>query len=200
MKELAPGLWHWTAEHDRIHIEVSSYYLSDERVLIDPMLPPEGLEWFERTAAPEHIVLSNRHHDRQSWKVQEAFGTQVHCIRNGLHELEGRGRAEAFDFGDELPGGLIVHEVGAICPDETALHLPAFDALLLADGAVHYQQGSKLSFVPDQYMDNPEETKPAILAAYRQLLDLEISTLLFAHGAPLLDGGKEALREFAEQE
>jgi hypothetical protein len=199
MKELAPGLWHWTAEHDRIHVEVSSYYLSDKCVLFDPMLPPDGLEWFEQKTTPEHIVLSNRHHDRQSWKVHEAFGTQVHCIRNGLHELEGRGPVEPFDFGDELPGGVIVHEVGAICPDDTALQIPAFDALLLADGAVHYRDGAQLNFVPEQFMDNPEETKEGIRAAYRRLLDLEFDTLLFAHGQPLMTGGKEALREFAEQ-
>ena len=28
MNELAPGLWHWTARHEHIHSEVSSYYLA----------------------------------------------------------------------------------------------------------------------------------------------------------------------------
>src|SRR2546425_1202879 len=45
MREIAPGLWHWTAPHPRIHLEVSSYYLLAERVLLDPMEPPEGLCW-----------------------------------------------------------------------------------------------------------------------------------------------------------
>jgi len=61
--------------------------------------------------SPEHVVLSNRHHDREAWRVRDAFGSTVHCIRNGVYELEGRGPVEPFDFGDELPGGIVVHEV-----------------------------------------------------------------------------------------
>lgn len=122
MDEIAPGLWHWTARHEHIGSEVSSYYLLSERVLIDPMLPPGGLEWFEEHGPPEHVLLTNRHHDRHSWRLRDAFGCTVHCVRNGVYELEGRGPVEPFDFGDELPGGAVVHEVDAICPDETALH------------------------------------------------------------------------------
>ena len=145
MREVSPGLWHWSAEHDHIHIEVSSYYLQDERVLIDPMLPGEGLEWFEAHGSPEHVVLSNRHHDRHAWQLRDAFGCTVHCIRNGVYELEGRGPVEPFDFGDELPGGVVVYEVDAICPDETALHIPAHGALVCADGATRYGEGGASS-------------------------------------------------------
>ena len=52
MQEIDEGLWHWTATHPKIGWEVSSYYLSDERVLIDPLLPPGGLDWFEEIDAP----------------------------------------------------------------------------------------------------------------------------------------------------
>ena len=46
MIEIAPGLWHWTARREPIGAEVSSYYLALERVILDPMIPPEGLGWF----------------------------------------------------------------------------------------------------------------------------------------------------------
>src|SRR5436309_2107291 len=146
MQEIAPGLWHWTAPHEQLRSDVSSYYLSSERVLVDPMIPPEGLDWFEERGRPEHVALTNRHHDRHSWKLREAFGCTVHCIRNGLYELEGRGPVEPFEFGDELPGGIVVHEVDAICPDETALHIPAHRALACADGVVRWRSGDQLSF------------------------------------------------------
>ena len=45
MREIAPGLWHWTARHEHIGADVSSYYLPIERVLIDPMVPAEGIDW-----------------------------------------------------------------------------------------------------------------------------------------------------------
>jgi glyoxylase-like metal-dependent hydrolase (beta-lactamase superfamily II) len=121
----------------------------------------------------------------------------VHCIRNGLHELEGRGPVEAFDFGDELPGGAVAHEVGVICPDETALYIRSHRALACADGVVQWG-GPQLTFVPDFLMDDPEQTKAGLRAAYGRLLELDFDTLLLAHGEPFVGDGKQALREFVE--
>jgi glyoxylase-like metal-dependent hydrolase (beta-lactamase superfamily II) len=186
---------HWTARRPQIGMDVSSYYLTDEHVLIDPMVPAEGLDWFEENGPPTDALLTNRHHDRDAWRFAERFGTRVHCVRVGLHELEGRGDVVPFDFGDELPGGAVVHEVDAICPDDCALHLPAHRALACADGVMSYDG---LRFVPEQYMDDPERTKEGLRAAYRRLLDLDFDTLLVAHGEPVVGGAKAALREFAE--
>ena len=83
MEEIAPGLWHWKALRESIGSAVSSYYLDAERVLIDPMVPPEGLMWFEDHGRPEHLLLTNRHHDRDAWELRDAFGCSVHCVRNG---------------------------------------------------------------------------------------------------------------------
>ncbi len=197
MRELAPGLRWFTAKHDHIGIEVSSYWLPAERVLFDPVVPAEGLDAFA-AEPPEHILLSNRHHDRHAWDYVERFGTKVHCVRQGLHELEGRGPVEAFDFGDELPGGVVAHEVDAICPDECALYIPAHGALLCADGVVKWPGGDELAFVPDNLMDDPEDTKADLRAAYTRLADdLEFELLLLAHGDPVTSGGRAALREFA---
>ena len=169
VQEIAPGLWHWTARHEHLHAEVSSYYLMAERVAIDPMVPREGLEWFEEHGAPEHVLLTNRHHDRHAWRLRDAFGATVHCVRAGLDELRGRGPVEAFDFGAELPGGVTAHEVDAICPDETALHIPARRALACADGVVRWRGGDALAFVPDQLMEDPEQTRAGLRDANRRL-------------------------------
>jgi hypothetical protein len=194
-RELAPGLWHWTAPHPHIRSDVSSYYCEPERVILDPMIPPEGLAWFDSHTTPEHALMTNRHHDRDAWKLRDAYSCEVHCVRNGLHELEGRGPVTAFDFGDELPGGVIVHEVGGICPDETALHLPRYRALACADGIVALEPGGALGFVPDGLMDDPPETKRRLREAYLRLLDeLEFDLLLLAHGAPVTDDAAGALR------
>ena len=194
MREIAPGLHWFTALRDSIGMEVSSYWLPEERVVIDPMVPDEGLDAFANTP-PEHVLLTNRHHDRGAWQYVERFGSTVHCVRQGLHELEGRGEVTPFDFGDELPGGITAYEVGAICPDETALHIPARGALACADGVVHH---GGLSFVPDGLMDDPEDTKAALRAAYAGLAEtLEFDNRLVAHGDPVVGGAREALREFA---
>jgi hypothetical protein len=197
--EIAPGVWHWTKAHPKIRIDVSSYYLARERVLIDPLVPPAGIEWFDDHGKPEHVLLTNRHHDRDAWRLREAFGCVVHCIRNGLHELEGRGPVEPFDFGDALPGGAIAYEVDAICADETALHLPVHSALACADGVVRWRRRGELQFVPDEYMDDPERTKAGLRDAYRALAELEFDLLLLAHGDPVVGGARDALRAFVDR-
>jgi hypothetical protein len=199
MNEIAPGVWHWTARRQSIGSDVSSYYLEQERVAIDPMIPGEGLEWFDAHGVPEHALLTNRHHDRDAWRLREAFGCTVHCVHSGIHELEGRGPVEPFDFGDELPGGIVVHEVDAICPDETALHIPRHRALACADGVVRWGTSEELEFVPDYLMDDPERTKQGLLDAYRPLLELDFELLLLAHGDPVVSGGRTALRRFVER-
>jgi len=199
MREIAPGLWHWKARHEHIGVDVSSYYLEPERVVLDPMVPAEGSQWFHEHGIPEHVVLTNRHHDRHSWRLREEFGCTIHCVRSGMYELDGRGPAEPFDFGDELPGGIRVYEVDAICPDETALYIPSHRALACADGVIRFGSAEELTFVPDELMDEPEDTKRALRSAYRRLLELDFDLLLLAHGEPVVGGAREALRAFATQ-
>jgi len=123
MEEIRPGLWHWTAMHPKIKTTVSSYYVGASGTLIDPMVPPEGLEWFRAHGAPERIVLTNRHHYRQSEELRAEFGCPVLCHEAGLHEFEGGPEVQGFRFDDRLAPGITALEVGAICPDETGLHV-----------------------------------------------------------------------------
>lgn len=199
MRELVPGLFHWTTPHPRIGILVSSYWLDTAGVLIDPLVPADvGIEWFGgREMQPKAVLLTNRHHYRDSGRFAEAFGCAVHCNRAGLHEFAHGETVEPFDPGDTLPGGVIAYEVGGICPDETALHVPEHHALAVADGVVRGGPDSELGFVPDSLMDDPPGTKHALLAAYARLVDeVEFDQLLLAHGAPLVGDGRARLEEF----
>ena len=201
MEEIAPGLWHWSAPHPRIKIRVHSYYLPAERVVIDPIEPENGLGWFaEHGATPDHVLLTNRHHYRSSAEFVERFGATVHCAQEGLHEFGPDRPVEPFAFGDELPGGVVAHEVGAICPDESALHIPAHEALAVADGAVRWETGAPLAFVPDDYMDAPERTKRGLREAYLGLAELDFRHLLLAHGEPFVGDGRDALAAFAHRD
>jgi glyoxylase-like metal-dependent hydrolase (beta-lactamase superfamily II) len=197
MDEIRPGLWHWKAMHPKIRIEVSSYYVADSGTLIDPMLPAEGIEWFREHGQPQRIVLTNRHHYRQSAEFREGFDCPVSCHEAGLHEFEGGLEVEGFRFGHGVAPGITALEVGAICPEETALHIELGEGLCsFADGLINH---GELGFVPDSLLgDDPEEVKRGLRDSLAALLDRDFDSLLFAHGDPLLGGGKRALREFVE--
>ena len=198
MREVLPGVFHWTTLHPRIQRDVSSYWLDRAGVAIDPLVPSElGLEWFsERTSSPKAVLLSNRHHYRDSARFVDAFGCSVHCNAAGLHEFSHGEAVEGFEPGDTLPGGVLACEVAGICPDETALYLPEQRAVALADGVVRGRQGGSPGFVPDSLMDDSPGTKRALLAAYARLLDqLDFEHVLLAHGDPLIGDGRAALQE-----
>jgi len=204
MREVLPGLFHWTAVHPRIHSEVSCYWLDGSGVLIDPLVPPDvGVEWFAaRPAQPAAILLSNRHHYRDSACFVEEFGCRVLCNRAGLHEFTNGEAVEGFDIGERLPGGVLACEVDAICPDDTALYLADRRALFLADGVVRggpQDQSGPLGFVPDSLMDDPRRTKDGLLAAFARLLDeLDFEHLLLAHGGPVIGDGRDRLRDLLD--
>ncbi len=195
MQEVLPAVFHWVTLHPRIKIQVSSYYLAEEHILIDPFVPAEGLEWWSE--APQHVFLTNRHHYRDSGRFAERFGCTVWCVESGLHEFSHGEKVAAFRFGADLPGSVHAVEIGALCADETALFVPRVRAVALADGVVREGDGP-LAFVPNELMgDDPEGTKAGLREAYRRLLEShDFDHLLLAHGDPWIDGGKEALRAF----
>lgn len=201
MDEVAPSLFYWRAFHEGIGSDVSSYYLRDAGVLIDPLLPRDGaLEWLAENGPPRTVLLTNRHHYRHSDRLIEAFGVSVHASAPGMHQFTEEQRVQPFAFGDELPGGVIAHEVGAICPDESALEIPSARALACADGVVRWgAPDAPLAFVPDSLLgDDAEGVKAGLREAYGRLLELDFDHLLLAHGLPVVGEGKEQLRAFVE--
>ena len=199
IEEIFSGVHHWTALHKGIGTEVHSYYVPESAALIDPMEPAEGLDWFEEHGRPERILLTNRHHYRDSGRFADRFGCRVLCHRAGLHEFEGGAAVDPFSFGDEVAPGITAEEVAAITPEETALYVERADgALSFADGLIRHDRGA-LGFVPDSLLgDDPEGVKDGLRTSFGRLLELHFDNLLFAHGPPLVGGGKQALREFLD--
>ena len=196
MQEILDGVFHWTREHPKIQIEVSSYALADERVLIDPLIPEAGIGAIP--IEPKHILLTNRHHYRHSGVLAGHFGCKVWCVSQGLHEFKEGETVGAFEFGETLPCGIGVVEIGVICPDDTALFVPRHGGIVaLADGLV--RMDGPFTFVPDEYMgDDPESVKRGLRSSLRRLLDRDFDHLLLAHGKPWIGGAKQALREFCD--
>ncbi len=116
MNEILAGITHWTTYHPAISTRVSSYHVAPAGIVVDPLLPEEGLPF-----RPDAVVLTSGLHTRDAG----SFGVPVRAPREGL---EPHRRREAFSG----------------------------------------------------------------------LLSLEFDSLLFAHGEPLVGGGKKALRRLIE--
>jgi len=193
MRELIPGLWHWTTEHPNLGQDVSSYYLTEAATVLDPMVPEEGLDAFDGMPAPEHVVLSSRHHDRDHAQFVEAFGADFHVSEHGVKEYPGED-VQPYAVGDLIVPGVTAVANGPIAPDDTVLKLDveggalAFaDSLLSTDG--------QIGFMPDGLLgEDPEQVRADITAAVRDLLATqEFEHVLFAHGDPVVGGGRDAL-------
>src|SRR5680860_782409 len=148
MHEILPGLLHWTARHPKIEMDVSSHYYEPGAALFDPLEPDGGLGFLDGRAQPERIVLTCRHHLRDSAELSERFGATVHCNELGLHEFEGAEvRVKGFRPGDQVAPGIEALQMGSIAPDDTVLSLDVEGgALAFADALIHY--GGEVSFVP----------------------------------------------------
>jgi hypothetical protein len=197
VEEILPGVIHWTAFRDTIGAVVHSYAVPESRVLIDPLVPEEGIDWFEEQGPPERILLTNRHHYRHSGRIVDRYGCRVLCHRDGLHEFEGGAAVEGFSFGKEVAPGITAERVAVLCPEETAFHISSAGALSFADAVVR-DDGGPLRFVSDGLLgDDPEAIKSGLRDSFRALLDLDFDAVLLAHGSPYASGGKDALRAIA---
>jgi hypothetical protein len=119
MDEILPGVMHWSAVHPNTDLRSHSAFHVESGTLIDPMVPEEGLEWFERHR-PRRALLTNRHHLRGAPDFAAAFGCSIHCHPAGLHEFEGGPDVGPMEPGDPLARGITVLEFGAITPEEVA--------------------------------------------------------------------------------
>jgi hypothetical protein len=192
--EVLPGVLHWTAPHPSAKIESASHLLVEEGVLIDPIAPPEGIDWFDDRSV-EAILLTNRHHTRSAFDLQDRLDIPVRAPRTGMHDLPAD-RVEPYEFGDALGHGIRGYAISETWPDETALHLPGVRAVAIADGFHNYDG---LGFFPDHLLgDDPEAEKQRLRDGFLALCEeIDFEHVLFAHGAPIVGDGREALRRFA---
>jgi hypothetical protein len=194
MEEVLDGVFHWKAVHPRIKVEVDCHFVAGSGTAIDPLLPAEGVEWFDGRGV-DRIVLSNRHHLRHAAEIAARFGCPILCHEAGLHEFEDGPRVDGFAFGERLAEDVVALEMDAICPEDTVLRIEAGGgALLFADSLISY---GGIGFVSDEHLgEDPEAVKRRIRAKAAALLGEGFEHLLFAHGNPLIGGGREALRDF----
>ena len=196
MREIFPGVWHWTAFHENIRTDVSSYYVEPAGLVVDPMLPEAGLEAFTDRERPQQIVLTSGNHTRDARTFADAYGIPIVTSREGAERIGDALEVETHGDGDQIAPGVKAVQLGVLSPDEYALHITITEpAIALCDGLHHY--GGSLGFFGDEYLgDDPEQVKAGLRQQLATLLELDFDHLLFAHGEPIVGDAKRALRDF----
>ena len=187
--EMAPGLFHYRIQDDRIHHASEGFALVEggKAVLIDPLPIEEAA--LERLGAIEAIVIGSASHQRSAWRYRTISRARVYAPL-GAKGLDERADVD-YREGDRLPGGLRPILARGPRAPHFALHLDRGPGVLFCTDLLMHEPDRGLVLLPDKYMDEPARGPESA----RALLDLEFDALCFGHGLPITKGGRRALDE-----
>jgi glyoxylase-like metal-dependent hydrolase (beta-lactamase superfamily II) len=195
-EELRPGLRTWTAHHEEWGQQVRGFAIVEpERlVLVDPLLAGDQWEELAATRGERALeVLATLHyHVRSAAEIRERHpDARLWAFAGDREEIAKRSAVDrTFAVGEELPGGLLA--IGPLPREEVVFWDAARAALfagdvLLGDGA----EGEGLTLCPEPWLDGA--SLDTLRAGLAPVLDLPVESVLTAHGAPTISGGREAL-------
>jgi glyoxylase-like metal-dependent hydrolase (beta-lactamase superfamily II) len=213
-RELASGLWCWTAPHpdwrpDRGGVggwdrNVGSWLLEedDRVVLIDPLLPDDHSllrRLDERIGGRTvDVLITCTGHLRSAEAVHERYGATVWGNAKTREDVEQLVTGLIVD-GVSLPAGIIPYTPipNDAEEDETAFWLPPQRALAVGDILIHTPEGLRI-----WWTQNTEalraEYRERVQPALRRLRELPVELILVPHGAPITTNARQALQQALE--
>jgi hypothetical protein len=213
MEKLMEGLWRWTARHPEWHpgdfgAEVACFaaQAGDTTLLIDPLLPPDPQPVLEvvDVALKDRlaILITIPYHVRSSEELWKRYRKQAEATIHGhpacAKRLTDESGFRPIDTDEELPGGVTAHPIGKPRRYETPLHLPSHAALVFGDAVAEWD-GRLRVWAADKVDAKVERFyRERFNPTLRPLLDLDFDAVLPTHGEPVLDGGKQELRQALE--
>lgn len=195
VKQIAAGLWRWTAPHPdwepdatpgspadwEQHVGSVLYESADAAIFFDPLLPPDADSFWawadERVAGRRAVVLTTiGWHRRSRSAFVERYEASVSRAKKNLpHGVE----------------SFVVPQAG-----ETIFWLPEHRALIPGDRILGTPEGG-LRLCPESWLRYlPAKVTSADLEVrLRPLLDLPVERVLVSHGEPVLRDGGGALAQ-----
>jgi hypothetical protein len=209
VEEIARGIWRWTARHPEWQPDVEwarevasfAFAVGETLVLVDPLVPDEvwpRLDALAEGRAAVAALITIPYHVRSSEEVVARYGARASVwghpavarrMRNGsaLRPLEP---------GAALPGGAEAFAIGSPRRQEQPLWFPSHRALAFGDAVVGVEGALRVWMW--EVVDPPKQKawyRGRFVPSLEPLLDLDVEHVLVTHGAPIVGGGREALRE-----
>jgi glyoxylase-like metal-dependent hydrolase (beta-lactamase superfamily II) len=198
VRELRPGVWHWTAAHPEWDSsepwgpEVSSYAVDDgERLLLfDPLAVPDELLDGDREVV---IVLTAPWHERDAESLVERLGAKVFTApRDSAQHLMEQFGLTAEQAGDGSPDILWLTDADKTGrPDgidvfpghkhnDLVYWIDGKRAVVVGDTLVDFGDGLHIN---ERWLTG-DMTRAQVVEGLRPLLDKPVELVLPAHGAP----------------
>ena len=194
VQPVCQGVWHWRVRNSNIGGAISSSQavaVEGGCMLIDPV----GLvaERLATLPVPVAIALTSKSHQRAAWRYRAEFGAPVWAPlgREGMDEEPDHRYAE----GDLLPGGLRALRTPGPEPIHYCLLRETKPTVLFVSDLLMGDDAGGLEFVPAEFHDDPAETRRSV----ERLAGLTFEVLCLDHGAPIVSGGAEAIRELLQR-
>ena len=193
MHELLPAVLTWPWFSARHGYDFNGTFVLDERgnFCVDPVEPDAAT--LDRLAKEgvARILITNRNHVRAANAVRERTGARVAIHPADAAYARQQGAVIDADLATgEQVGPFRIVGVPGKSPGEVALHDPERRLLILGDAAIGNPPG-RLSLLPDRAMDDPAQLRSSL----RRLLELDFDAVLVGDGAPILEAGRERLRD-----
>jgi hypothetical protein len=205
VRELAPGLWRWTARHGEWHpgewgAQVASFAVDagDVTLLVDPLLPDDDAAVLERLDAltgggRAAIIVTIPYHTRSAEPLSERYDAPVHGHPAVGKRLRKASRLRPLE---ELPGGARAYPIGKPRRFEMPVHLPSHRALVFGDAIVTTPEGDLRIWHTDRVDDaRASWYRERFVPTLQPLRQLDLERILVTHGEPVLQDGSAALEE-----
>jgi glyoxylase-like metal-dependent hydrolase (beta-lactamase superfamily II) len=187
IEDVVPGVRRWAIHDERIDFLGAAYAVTTEDgvVLIDPL--PLEADALASLGSVEAIVLTCGSHQRAAWRYRRELGAPVSAP--ALSKEIDEEPDTRYGDGDELPAGLrAVFTPGAGTTQHTLL-LTEPSVAFVPDMLVETPDG-RVAMLASRWMYDPEEARRSV----EKLLELDFDVLCLAHGSPVTEGAKDALR------
>lgn len=180
---VAPGLFLWHAYDRNAKAELfsSAFDATNGRYLVDPIpLLDHSLNALSAGSSVAGVIVTNANHDRASGEFALRFGVKIHR------------RDHASGPPDKIDNDIEVVAIDGAAPGEIALCVR--ETLFIGDALINFAPYG-FAFLPAKYCTNPK----AMPRSLGQLLDLNFSRILFAHGEPITTKARERLQRLLSQ-
>ncbi len=198
MREILRGIhtWFWFSEEKGFDFNGWLVLSDDGNLLIDP--PPmrdEDEDQIAKLGRPAHIIVTNRDHEREIASCRDEYDAQIWMHEKDATLIEAD-LDHTFGHGDILPGGLeVIHIPDNKSPGESALLLRRTPGVLILGDALIGNPPGELNLLPAEKYENIAKARTGI----EVLLDYDFDPVLTSDGAPILQGGKQAVQTFLDR-